>query len=209
MKALKLQGNPAGEILLIAFGALIFSFGLNFFLIANGLTEGGFVGVSVLLFYLVKLPVGVTYFLVNVPLLAAGWRMFGWDFVAKTVLGVLFVSFFTEQTHSLHYLSNDKMLITLYAGVFSGVGRGLIFFAGGTTGGVDIIARILRKKKEIALGQTIFAVDVLVLSLFAALINLEVALYSLVALFIGSRIINSFQVKPAGYSGDSAGAVVK
>lgn len=209
MKTLKLQGNPAGEILLIAFGALIFSFGLNFFLIANGLTEGGFVGVSVLLFYLVKLPVGVTYFLVNVPLLAAGWRMFGWNFVAKTVLGVLFVSFFTEQTHSLHYVNNDKMLITLYAGVFSGVGRGLIFFAGGTTGGVDIIARILRKKKEIALGQTIFAVDVLVLSLFAALINLEVALYSLVALFIGSRIINSFQVKPARYSRDSAGAVVK
>lgn len=209
MKRLKLQGNPAVDVLLIAFGAFIFSFGLNFFLIANGLTEGGFVGVSVLLFYLVKLPVGVTYFMVNVPLLAAGWRMFGWDFVAKTVLGVIFVSFFTEQTHSLHYLNGDKILIAIYAGVFSGVGRGLIFFAGGTTGGVDIIARILRKKKAIELGETIFAFDVLVLSLFAALLNLEVALYSLVALFIGSRIINALQVKLAGYFNGSAGVVAK
>lgn len=209
MKTLKLQGNPAADLLLIAFGAFIYSFGLNFFLIANGLTEGGFAGISVLLFYIFKFPVGVTYFLVNVPLLVLGWRMFGWDFVAKTVLGVVFVSLFAQQTSSLHYLYGDKLLVAIYAGVFSGVGRGLIFFAGGTTGGVDIIARILRKKKDIQLGQTIFAFDVLVLSLFAALINLEVALYSLVALFIGSRIINFLQVKMAEYFNRSASVIAK
>lgn len=193
MENVKSRLGPAADLLVIACGALVFSFGLNYFLIANGLTEGGFVGLSVLLYYLFQLPVGATYFLVNVPLLAAGWRLFGWGFVAKTVAGVALVSLFTDLTASLHYAAGSKLLAAVWAGLFSGFGRGLIFAAGGTTGGVDIVARIVKKKRKVELGQTIFAFDVVVLGLFAALMDLEVALYSLLALFIASRIINYLQ----------------
>lgn len=196
MRTLKSRLGPAADLPAIAGGALVFSFGLNFFLIANGLTEGGFVGLSVLLYYLFQLPVGATYFLVNVPLLAAGWRLFGWGFVARTVAGVVLVSLFTDLTASLHYAAGSKVLAAVFAGIFSGAGRGLIFAAGGTTGGVDILARIIKKKKKIELGQTIFAVDVLVLGLFAVLLDPGVTLYSLPALFIASRIINYLQVRP-------------
>ncbi|GLG00790.1 membrane protein [Alicyclobacillus hesperidum subsp. aegles] len=175
---------------MIVLGAFIYSLGLNGFLVANHLAEGGFVGVSLLLLYKLHIQVGVSFFILNIPLLIVAWRLFGHEFVLKTAVGVIGVSVFTEATRHLQVPTHDPLLAALYAGVITGIGLGLIFRTGGTTGGSDIIARILRHYRGLGMGKTLFAIDFIVILLVMVIIGKEVAMYSLVALFVSSRVID-------------------
>ena len=122
-------------------GAFLFTFALNNFIIANRLAEGGFVGISLLALYLFNLTLGITFLILNIPLLIIGWRRFGRMFTLKTIVGVAAVSVFSEVTKGMFQMGvDDKLLAALYGGVFSGIGLGIIFRFGGTTGGADIIA---------------------------------------------------------------------
>jgi uncharacterized membrane-anchored protein YitT (DUF2179 family) len=177
--------------LAIAAGAFLFTFALNNFIIANRLAEGGLVGISLLGLYLYDIPVGITFFILNVPLLIIGWKRFGRIFILKTVWGVVTVSIFAELTIGLFEMSvGDKLLAALYGGVFSGIGLGIIFRYGGTTGGADIIARLVNHHFGWSMGRTMFLIDVVVITSTAFLIGKEKAMYSLVALFVAARVID-------------------
>ncbi len=175
---------------MIILGGFIYSIGLNAFLVANHLAEGGLTGIAVVLLYKFNLPIGPTIFVLNVPLLFLGWRMFGTKFIFKTSIGVVIVSVFASLTAKLQVPTHDQLLAALYAGVVTGVGLGLIFRAGATTGGVDIIARIVRHYKGIGMGKTMFAGDILVIALVAIVVGHQIAMYSLVGLFVASRVID-------------------
>jgi uncharacterized membrane-anchored protein YitT (DUF2179 family) len=174
----------------IVLGSLVYSVGLNAFLVANHLAEGGFVGISVLLLYKFKLPLGVTFLLLNIPLLIPAWRLFGHDFILRTTVGVLAVSLFSALTARLQLPTSDHLLGALYAGVVTGLGLGLIFRAGATTGGADIIARFVRHWYGLSMGKTLFSIDVVVIGIGAWVVGRETAMYSLVALFVSSRVID-------------------
>ncbi|WP_206830426.1 YitT family protein [Alicyclobacillus fructus] len=174
----------------IVVGALIYALGLNGFLVANHLAEGGFVGISLLMLYKLHVPIGASFFILNIPLLLVAWRQFGHEFVLKTAAGVAGVSAFSELTQPIRVPLHDPLLAALYAGVITGIGLGLIFRAGGTTGGSDIIARLLRHHRGIGMGQTLFAIDFVVILSVMVLIGKETAMYSLVALFVASRVID-------------------
>lgn len=176
--------------LLIVLGGLIYSVGLNAFLVANHLAEGGFVGISLLLLYKFGFPIGLTFLILNIPLLFLSWKMFGRKFILQTTVGVLSVSLFTELTTHLRVPTHDPLLAALYAGVVTGAGLGLIFRTGATTGGADIIARLVRKYKGIPMGRTLFAIDVAVIVLVLFIVGHQIAMYSLVALFVSSRVID-------------------
>lgn len=182
--------NVLREYFIIILGGLIYSVGLNAFLVANHLAEGGFVGISVLLLYRLHIAIGVSFLIMNLPLLWIAWRKFGHQFVIKTTLGVLSVSLFSWLTVHWQVDAHDKLLAALYAGVITGLGLGLIFRAGGTTGGADIIARLIRQARGIAMGRLLFIIDVIVIGLVALMIGYETAMYSLVALFVSSRVID-------------------
>ncbi|ATY84860.1 hypothetical protein CVV65_07945 [Kyrpidia spormannii] len=174
----------------IAAGALIFSIGLNNFLIANHLSEGGFVGLAVIGWYLFHIPVGVTFFLLNGPLLWLGGRLFGREFVLKTLWGVAAVSIFSELTKGLQTPVDDKLLAALYGGVLSGIGLGIVFRFGATTGGADVIARVVKHFWGISMGKVLFSIDLVVIAMIAALIGRQTAMYSLVALFVSARVVD-------------------
>lgn len=174
----------------IILGSFIFAFGLNYFIIANGLLESGFTGIALILHYLQGWPVGVTIFTLNIPLFLIGWKLWGKSFVLKTLLAVFSVSLAIELTSGIGFQTHDLLLGALYGGVLTGVGLGLVFRSGATTGGVDIIARLVYEKKGISMGKVFFASDLTVLSIIAVLFGLEKALYTLVALFIFSRVID-------------------
>jgi uncharacterized membrane-anchored protein YitT (DUF2179 family) len=182
---------------LIVIGALIYAVGLNAFLVANHLAEGGFVGISLLLLYKLRIPVGATFLVLNIPLIVISWRLFGHEFVAKTALGVLCVSLFSALTARIQLPTHDPLLAALYAGVVTGFGLGLIFRSGATTGGSDIIARLVRHYRGVRMGRTLFAIDVVVITLVAVIIGRETAMYSLVALFVASRVVD-FVIEGAG-----------
>lgn len=179
----------------ILFGSAIFSFSINYFNIANGLAEGGFTGIALLLHALFAFPPGWFILISNIPLFIIGWRVLGIRSLAYTIFATVTVSFFLELFKGYgEPMKNDLFLASLYAGVGIGVGLGIIFRYGGTTGGVDIIARIVQKYWGISMGKTMFVFDLLVitLSLFTYL-DRERAMYTLVCVYVGARIIDFVQ----------------
>ena len=151
----------------IVVGGFIYAIGLNVFLVSNHLAEGGLVGISLLLLYKLGWPLWLTFLLFNIPLLIPGWRLFGHEFIAKTAVGVASVSLFSAITQHWQLPTSDPLLAALYAGVVTGFGLGIIFRAGATTGGADIIARLFRHLRGTEMGRSLFAIDVLVLALVA------------------------------------------
>ena len=199
------------NIIMIIFGSAIFAFGLNYFTIANELMEGGFTGISILLNYTFGWSPAVMNLVLNIPLFYIGWRVFGHQSMIYTILGTVSLSFFLWVTSgwSNHPMKEDLFLVSLYAGVFVGVGLGIIFRFGGTTGGVDIIARLANKFYGWSMGRTMFAFDFFVIGISVFLIGQEKAMYTLVAVFVGTRIIDfvqegAYAAKAATIISDSA-----
>jgi len=188
MRRLKLINFAA-----ILAGAAIMGFGINYFNIANNLAEGGVTGIAVLLKLSFDWEPGLTSLLINIPLLLLGWKVLGRTTLIYTVFGTLWLSFFLWLFGKYRLPLDDLLLASLFAGAFVGIGLGIIFRFGGTTGGVDIIARIGHKYLGWPIGRTILVADILVIA--ASLIHLTVqqAMYTVVAVFIGARVIDVVQ----------------
>lgn len=180
------------SLLGIICGSLFFAFGLQFFIIANGLAEGGLTGVSLILHYLSGWPAGLILGVLNIPVLLFGWYKWGFRFVFKTILSVLLISAMVDVLHlaGLVLPTEDLLLAALYGGVLTGLGTGLVLRSGATTGGMDIVARFLHEKYGFKMGSVFFSFDTGVLVIVALLFGLEKALYTLVALFVYSQVVD-------------------
>jgi len=174
----------------ITIGSTIFAFGLNYFIIANGLAEGGITGLAIIVHYVTGWSVGLMLFLMNVPLLLLGWKKWGNSFFIKTLWSVIVVSIVVDLTKQYSLQTQDLLLAALYGGTFSGVGIGIVLRNGATTGGLDVIARFLYDKSGISVGKTYLTFDMAGLILVAILFGLEKALYTLVALYIFSQVVD-------------------
>lgn len=185
------------NILFILLGAAIFSFGLVHFNMQHNLSEGGFTGITLLFYFLWNWDPAIMNIVLNVPVFIIGLRELGRKTFIYTIIGTLSVSLFLYIFQANHFnlaLQSDMTLVALFAGVFIGVGLGIIFRNGGTTGGVDIIARIVNKYFGWSMGKTMFIFDFLVitLSIFFVL-DLVQGMYTLVAVYIGARVIDFIQ----------------
>lgn len=174
----------------IVLGSFIFGLGLNYFIIANGLAEGGFTGLALIVHYLTGWPVGIILITLNIPLLFFGWKRWGMSFIYKTLLSVLAVAVAVELTRQYRFITRDLLLAALYGGVFSGLGIGIVLRSGATTGGLDIFARFFHERHGISMGKFFFSFDVAVLFLFAVFFGPEKALYTLVALYVFSQVVD-------------------
>lgn len=200
MKAL-LRSIPFVNLVPIMLGAAVYAFGLHYFIIPNQLMEGGVTGVALLLNYAFGLRVSVTTLALNIPLFILGWKLIGKRGMAYTIFGTVALSFFLwlmelAIAYDLvvpFHAHGDLLLAVLYAGVTLGLGLGLVFRFGGTTGGVDILARILNKFSGWSMGQVILAFDAIILSASLFYIPKEKVLYTLVCVFIASKIIDFIQ----------------
>ncbi|MBN9653058.1 YitT family protein [Halobacillus sp. GSS1] len=194
---MKIFGLRLKNIIWILIGSAIFSFGLVHFNIQNELGEGGFTGITLLLLYLFEWDPAIMNIVLNIPVLIIGWKILGRTTFFYSLIGILAVSVFisVSQTYMIEFnLSDDLTLAALFAGVFIGVGLGIIFRYGGTTGGVDIIARLVNKYLGWSMGRAMFLFDALVI--FVSIITyLEYTrgMYTLVAVFVGARVIDFIQ----------------
>ncbi|RCW51083.1 YitT family protein [Paenibacillus prosopidis] len=188
-------------IIPILIGTAIYAFGLHYFVLPNQLMEGGVTGIAVLLNYAAGWPLSISTLLLNIPLFFLGWKALGRGQMIYTLVGVVSLSCFLalmEQLIRLEWLvpfqsTNDYMLAALYAGVTLGTGLGVVFRFGGTTGGVDIVARILTRSKGISMGQIILTLDAVIIGVSIIYISVEKVLYTLVTVFIASKLIDFIQ----------------
>lgn len=174
----------------IGLGSFLFAFGINNFILANGLGEGGFTGLSLIIHYFTGWPVGMILLVLNIPLVIIGWMRWGFTFFFKTLLGVISVSLAIDLTQGFTLQTKDLLLAALYGGAFTGTGLGIVLLSGATTGGVDIIARFIQQKYGITMGKTYLTFDFFVLSLMAIFFGMEIALYTLVAVYVFSQIVD-------------------
>ncbi|MHC8516569.1 YitT family protein [Sporosarcina sp. ITBMC105] len=192
-----LQGLKIKNIFFIVLGAAIFSFGLVHFNIQHELAEGGFTGITLILLFAFKWDPAIMNLVLNIPMFLIGWKLLGRRAFIYTLIGTVavsvFLKVFMKYQFTIH-MEDDMFLVALFAGVFIGIGLGIIFRFGGTTGGVDIIARLAHKYIGWSMGKTMFMFDAFVILLsWAVYLDYRSMMYTLVALFVGARVIDFVQ----------------
>ncbi|HEL2110057.1 TPA: YitT family protein [Streptococcus suis] len=182
------------NIFFILLGSGIFSFALNYLIMPNHLYEGGITGINLILFYLFKIQPWMMNILINIPLFLLGWKLLGRKILIYSLIGTFAVTFWLLLFEKLPIhinLANDLLIVSMLGGILVGLGLGIIFKAGGTTGGSDIIARIGHKYLPYSIGQIILAIDFLVLTLTVIVSqNLRIVLYTLLMVTIASKVID-------------------
>lgn len=182
------------DILLFVLGSALVAAGLVLFTIPNDIAPGGVSGLATALASLSPVSVGIWSLILNVPLIALSWWKLGFRPLIKTIVTTLLLSAFIELfLRILPPYSNNILLASVLGGVLCGIGMGVIFVRGATTGGTDLISLLLNRVfPNLSVGSLLLIVDATVV-VFAVVVfrNIEVALYSIVTIFVTTRTIDA------------------
>ena len=178
--------------LAIAGGALLAALGLNLFLAPHEIVSGGASGVAVIVHSLTGFPMGTLILLINIPLFAIGAWMLGSGFGVKSLFGTVVFSILIDITAFLPRLTDSLLMAAIFGGTLFGLGFGIIFLAGATSGGTDILAAILHKMiPAVNVGKWIFLIDAMIIAAGAFLFaDSERVLAGILSLFIASFLVD-------------------
>lgn len=193
-KLTKLADTAAVKYLQIALGAAVYAVGIEWLFVPVDMVSGGVTGVAMIVNLLTGLPVGTLILLMNIPLFIAALRVFGLRFMLGSIIGTLASSFSLDLLAALPRpeITADPFLAAVFGGIITGIGMGLIFSSDSTSGGVDLIAALIRRKKPyIHLASFILLLDGLIILAYALIFRrLEMALYTVICVFISSQVID-------------------
>ncbi len=181
------------EYFLIVLGSLLTALSFNFFFIPNEIAPGGLSGLASVFYFLFDFPVGVTTLVLNIPLFLTGIRQLGGTFGVRTLLATILLSVFIDLV-KVPALTNDSLLASIYGGILMGLGLGIIFRMNATTGGTDLLARLIHQHfSSISVGLVLFMVDLSVVLLAAIFLGPSQGLYAVVALALSSKVVDMVQ----------------
>lgn len=181
--------SAAVNILTVVAGAFLIAVSLNTLLIPYGLLSGGVTGLALILFYLFKIPVFLSILLLNIPIFWWGAREINREFLLYSLTGTLALTALLPATHGLVLIPKiDLILVAIFGGALSGTGLGLVFRGHGSTGGTDIIAVILRKKKNLGIGEVGFYSNLLIIAISLMFFSLNTGLYTIISMFVAGKM---------------------
>ena len=179
---------------IITLGAVIYALAFDWFVAPNQIAMGGVTGLAQIVNAVVPvLPVGVLSILVNVPLFLAGWRLLGGRLLVSSLYAMAVSSLAIDVIAWMHtFPPMDPILATLYGGAGMGVGLGLVFSQGATTGGTDIIGKLLKLKFPwLPIGKLVMIPDMVVVILAAVVFGtVNAALYGLIQMYLLSKVMD-------------------
>ena len=180
------------DTLVFVLASVVYSVALNCFLARNNILNGGFTGIATILNYLFEIPIGITIFIMNTPLLLIAFKKLGAKFVFRTFLVIAISSALIDLGVFLPIYKNDLLLSSIFGGVLAGFSLGIIFLRNATTGGVDIIAKLIKLKyPHITIGKSIFLLDAFVILLGGIIYqNIESMLYAAVGIFVSVQVLD-------------------
>ena len=193
---MKIQWKQEGKnMALLLVGALIYGIGTHAFVEPAHIAPGGAMGIALMVNHFADLPIGLLTLAINIPLLVLAWFSLSHRFAVSTAFATAVCSFILDFMVApvCPVYTGDRILCSLYGGILSGVGMGLIFMAGMTTGGSDILGYVLQKKRpQLSIGRALMAVDgvILLMSIYV-FGNIDAALFGLVSLFATTKVIDS------------------
>jgi uncharacterized membrane-anchored protein YitT (DUF2179 family) len=178
------------DVLLISVGSILCAIAINGILIPQNFVTGGITGIALVIHnFIPSIDPGWIYLAFNIPLFALAWMTVGRRFFFYSIFGTLTLTFAIVFIHVTINLE-DKMLSSLLAGLILGAGTGLCLRSPGSQGGTDILSVMLLKRFSISLGNTILAVNAIVLLLVSIYYSIEAVLYTLIILFVSSKVID-------------------
>lgn len=195
LKSLKVKSKLKLFITDTAFfilGGVLYSLSVNCFLSKNQILNGGFTGFATVINYLFGLPIGTVILFLNIPLFIISYKKLGIRFVVSSFWATFIMSALIDLGDFLPVYRGDLLLASLFGGALSGAGLGIIFINGATTGGTDIIAKLIGLKyPHITLGKTILLIDLVIIALGGLVYkNIESSLYASVVIFVSSQTID-------------------
>ncbi|MGG0657353.1 YitT family protein [Rummeliibacillus pycnus] len=177
------------NIITIIIGSVLIGFAFNFFLIPHKILSGGLSGIAIILGIVTPLNTGLLNFLLNLPLLIIGLLKLGKRFIGYTILSVVVMSV-SLYVIPVYDMSDEPILGSLFGGVLAGVGVGIIFRASGSSGGFDIIAMLLAKKRDFPLGAIISCMNAVVVLISGFVFSWDAALLTLVSIYASGKAID-------------------
>jgi yitT family protein len=177
------------SILLITIGCVIYSCGINAFIIPNKFATGGIAGVSIIINYLTGIPTGNSNFVLNAILLVIGWHFLEKRTLIFTGYTLVVISIFLNIIHPAPFISDNILIAAAAGGILTGTGMGIIIIGNGTTAGSDIIAMIMKKYLGIGFAAGVMICDALVMIFSSFVIGVEKMIVTTILLFISTQVI--------------------
>ncbi len=173
-------------------GSIVLAVGMNMFMVPNMLAPGGVSGLSVFLYHILGMPVGLTIILFNIPLFIIGYFVLGTRVIIQSLIGTFLFSIAVEITAPmLPPATDDLLLAAVYGGIVMGIGVGLVFRFRSSTGGSALLSLILAKTSGISPGQALLWSDLVVLFLAVFIFGSEPAMYAALSLFVSIKVIDA------------------
>lgn len=188
------------KILIVIAGAFLNAIAMNFFLIPANVYASGFTGVAQLLSRIIgsfapfNISTGILLLLLNIPVTILAWRKVGKSFTFYSFLSVILMSLFMEIIPITRW-SPDILLNAVFGGVIAAVGVGITLKYGASTGGMDIIAMLLSRKKDKPVGTYLFLLNGVIIVTAGAVYGPEKALYTLVTLYTSTRVVDAIHTR--------------
>ena len=183
------------EYLFIIVGAGLMALAINSVFDASGMVTGGFSGISIIVKAWTSgiidggVPLWVTNTALNIPLFLAGWKIQGFPFVKKALVGEIALSVWLALEPTVHLAGDDLLLAAVYGGVIHGVGIGLVFLGRGTTGGTDMMAALIQKYlPHYSISQIMQFIDGLVVVIGMYVFGIHKALYAIIAVYLVTKV---------------------
>lgn len=183
----------AKETFIVTLGCMIMAFNVNYFFLGNKLAQGGVGGLSLIVHYLSHIDISYIYFGLNVPLIIVAYIFIGKEFVVKTLYATVVLTISLKIFGNFREPLDEILMASILGGALNGIGIGIVFYAGGSTGGTDIIAKIINKYYGIALGKVLLAMDFIILSLVAFIFGKIIFMYTLISLIVTAKIVDLVQ----------------
>ena len=177
----------------ILIGSAIFAAGIQWFYHPASLISGGVTGIAMIINYLTGLPVGVMIIAMNVPLFLIAFKSYGWRFMAGSLLGTVASSIFIDLFSLIPYhITTEPFLASIYGGIITGLGLGIVFTTGSTTGGTDVVAKLIKEKfPYVNFGTMILVLDAVIIAVYALLFRkYDSAMYTIIAVYVAARVID-------------------
>ncbi len=190
----KITKDSFFDIVFLLIGSFLFAVSVNVFTAPNDIVPGGLTGVATMLNHIFNFPIGISILLLNIPIFIWAIIEVNFRFMVKTLIATFISSIMVDLTANLIAPYNgDLMLASLFGGAISGIGLGLIFMRGATTGGTDLIANLIgRHLRHVSLGRLVMIVDLVIVVLAAFVYkNYESPMYSVVSIFVMTKMIDT------------------
>lgn len=177
------------DYVLIVVGAFIMGFAIKNMYDPVNLVTGGVSGIAIIMKSVAGIPLWMTNTALNIPLFLAAWKINGWKFIKRTAAATVALSVSLYVIPEIAFLPDDLFLASLFGGIVSGVGTGIVFMFSATTGGTDMLAALLqRKMRHYSIAQIMQVLDGMVVLAGATVFGVQYALYALIAIYAVSKI---------------------